>query len=116
MSHFAQINSDNIVVRVIVAQQEFIDSGAVGDPATWIETCPNTRGGVYFEDVEVTLPDGQKRMVKRPAADQSKALRKNFAGVGFAYDPMRDAFVPPKPDFVFDEAACAWRPRTSTTN
>ena len=109
MSHFAQINSENIVVRVIVAEQEFIDSGAVGDPATWVETCPNTRGGVYFEDVEITLEGGQKRLVRRPAEDQSKALRKNFAGVGFTYDAERDAFIPPKPQFEFDEQLCAWR-------
>ena len=108
MSHFAQINSDGIVVRVIVAEQDFINSGAVGDPATWIQTCPNTRGGVYFEDVEVTLSDGEKRMVRQPAADQSKALRKNFAGIGFTYDSERDAFIPPKHALVFNEQLCAW--------
>lgn len=106
MSHFAQINSENIVVRIIVAEQDFIDSGAAGDPATWIQTDLNTRGGVHYDPV-----------TKKPSEDQSKALRKNFAGVGFTYDPVRDAFIPPKPEFEFDEFACAWKPvRVAVTN
>ena len=38
MGHFAEINSENIVQRVIVAEQDFIDSGAVGDPNNWVQT------------------------------------------------------------------------------
>ena len=38
MSHFAEIDKANIVIRVIVAEQDFIDSGSVGDPSLWIET------------------------------------------------------------------------------
>jgi len=102
MSHFAQINSDNIVVKVIVAEQEFIDSGAAGDPATWIQTSYNTRLGVHYDPA-----------TKQPSEDQTKALRKNFAGVGFTYDAVRDAFIPPRPDdivYVFDEVRCCWAP------
>ena len=48
MSHFAEINSDNIVTNVIVAEQDFIDSGVVGDASNWIQTSYNTRGGVHY--------------------------------------------------------------------
>ena len=38
MSHFAQIDENNVVIQVIVAEQDFIDSGVMGDPSTWIQT------------------------------------------------------------------------------
>ncbi len=48
MSHFAEISgSNNIVTRVIVAEQGFIDSGAVGASSNWVQTSYNTRGGVH---------------------------------------------------------------------
>jgi len=64
MSYFAEINQDGIVQRVIVAEQDFIDSGAMGDPKNWIETFDDgsqrgryaTKGGQYFTDVDKFLP------------------------------------------------------------
>ena len=47
MSHFAKIDDDNIVTQVIVAEQSFINSGAVGDSSSWIQTSYNTHGGVH---------------------------------------------------------------------
>jgi len=44
MKHFAKIDTDNIVTEVIVANQNFIDSGAVGDSSLWVETDHNSRG------------------------------------------------------------------------
>lgn len=66
MSHFAEV-IDGVVQRVIVAEQDFIDSGAVGDPANWIQTSYNSR------------------------------IRNMFAGIGFTYEKSRDIFYPPKP-------------------
>ena len=47
-----------------------------------------------------------------PSADQSKALRFNYAGINFTYDPDRDAFIPPKPfdSWVINESTCLWEP------
>ena len=89
MAHFAHINSEGIVDNVIVAEREFIDSGAVGDPTEWIQTSYNTHGGQH--------PEG------RP-------LRKNYAGIGYTYDPVRDAFIPQKPyeSWVLNEFSCLW--------
>lgn len=90
MAHFAQIDSNNLVLQVIVAEQDFINSGAVGDPANWIQTSYNTYGG-------------QHRLGGTP-------LRKNYAGIGYSYDSQRDAFIPPKPyaSWILDEATCLW--------
>lgn len=97
MAHFAQIDSDKIVTRVIVAEQDFINSGAVGDPNSWIQTSYNTRGGVHYGN------DGQP--------DGGPALRKNYAGTGFTYDSEKDAFIPPRPyaSWTLDEATCLWK-------
>ena len=89
MAHFARIEN-NIVQEVIVAEQDFINSGVVGDPTTWIQTSYNTHGGVHTQG--------------------GTPLRKNYAGVGYSYDAGRDAFIPPKPcaSWVLDEVTCQW--------
>ncbi len=88
MAHYAHI-TNGIVDQVIVAEQDFIDSGAVGPASEWVQTSYNTRGGVH--------PEG------RP-------LRKNYAGVGYTYDAAKDAFIPPKPfaSWTLDDASCLW--------
>jgi hypothetical protein len=99
MSHFAEINSEKIVQRVLVVEQEFIDTGKLGDPENWIQTSYNTRAGVHYAPNSNT-PDG------------GVALRKNYAGVGYTYDTTRDAFIPPKPypSWTLDEDTCQWEP------
>jgi len=67
MSHFAEINNDGVVQRVIVAEQDFINSGAVGDSFLWVQTSYNNN------------------------------FRKQFAGKGFTYDKAKDKFIAPKP-------------------
>jgi hypothetical protein len=96
MAHFAQINENNTVIQVIVVEQDVINTGLFGDPATWIQTSYNTRGGVHHG--ANGEPDG------------GIALRKNYAGVGYSYDAARDAFISPKPypSWVLDEATCWW--------
>ena len=96
MAHFAKVNN-GIVEQVIVAEPEFFDTFVDSSPGQWIQTSYNTRGGVHYTD-------GQ------PSTDQSKALRKNYAGIGYSYDAQRDAFIPPKPyaSWVLDEQTCLW--------
>jgi|TARA_Y100000310_G_scaffold69176_1_gene64611 hypothetical protein len=97
MAHFAEIDENNIVTRVIVAEQDFIDSGAVGDSSNWIQTSYNTKGGVHYAP-NSNEPDG------------GIALRKNYAGVGFTYDSDRDAFYTsqPYPSWSLNEDTCLW--------
>jgi hypothetical protein len=98
MSHFAKIEN-GVVVQVIVAEQDFIDSGLVGDPSLWIQTSYNTKGGIHYQPNSYV-----------PSEDQSKALRKNYAGIGFTYDQQKNAFIPPKPypSWLLNEFSCLW--------
>jgi hypothetical protein len=84
MSHFAKIDSNNIVTQIIVAEQDFINSGAVGDSFLWVQTSYNNN------------------------------FRKQYAGTGYTYDKANDVFITPKPyaswtlDSSFD-----WQPPTA---
>jgi hypothetical protein len=84
MSHFAEINSESIVQRVIVAEQDFINSGVVGDSFNWVQTSYNGN------------------------------FRKNYAGIGYTYDKTKDAFIPPQPyaSWTLDEDTCQWNAPT----
>ena len=100
MSHFAKLDENNVVIFVTVGRQE--DDGLEAELTArtgdvYKQTSYNTRGGVHYTDGE-------------PSADQSKALRFNYAGIGFSYDETRDAFIPPQPyaSWVLDEATCQW--------
>ncbi len=92
MAHFAQIDENNIVTRVLVIDQETVNTGLFGDPATFIQTSYNTHGGQHLLG--------------------GVPLRKNYAGIGSIYDPQRDAFYVPKPydSWTLDEASCQWQP------
>lgn len=63
MSHFAEIDENNIVIRVIVAEQNFIDL----QTGHWVQTSYNSR------------------------------IRKQFAGIGYRFDPVADVFISPQP-------------------
>lgn len=86
MAHFAEIDENNIVLRVLVVNNDLEADGAnflanvLGLGGTWIQTSYNGN------------------------------IRKNYAGVGYIYDPDRDAFISPKPDNAigFDEQTCQW--------
>ena len=80
MSHFAKLDSNNIVENVIVAEQDFINSGLVGDSFLWVQTSYNNN------------------------------FRKNYAGIGFTYDSTRDAFIPPQPypSWTLNEDTCQY--------
>ena len=103
MSHFAQI-SGSIVTNVIVAEQDFINSGAVGSGSNWIQTSYNTHGGVHY-GLDAT---------GSYVADGGTQLRKNYAGIGHTYDRSRDAFIDPQPEpsasipYVLNENSCLW--------
>ena len=84
MSHFAEINSDSIVQRVIVAEQDFINSGKVGDSILWVQCSYNNN------------------------------FRKQFPGKGYRYDKANDVFVAPQryPSWVLD-GSFDWQPPTA---
>ena len=108
MAHYAQLDSENVVTYVFVGRDEDDLAEGVTDWETYYapegytvkQTSYNTRGGVHYTDGE-------------PSEDQSKALRFNYAGIGFTFDPDKGtdgAFIPPKPfeSWVLDEGTCLW--------
>ena len=106
MSHFAQINDQNIVLQVLVIDQAEVDTGNWGDPATWIQTSYNTRGGIYYTPNTDT-----------PDPDQSKAFRKNYAGIGYTWLPdgpegagFACAKPPEFPSWVLNSFSYLWEP------
>ena len=94
MSHFAQIDGNNIVTQVLVIEQDVVDTGLFGEPSSFIQTSYNTQGGVH-------------KLGGTP-------LRKNYAGIGYTYDKNRDAFIPPKPfnSWVLNESTCLYEAPT----
>ena len=105
MSHFAKLDENNVVVFVTVGRQE--DDGLEAELTArtgdvYKQTSYNTYGGVHY-DPETGLP----------SEDQTKALRFNYAGIGYTFDPDKGtdgAFIPPKPydSWVLDEDTCLW--------
>jgi hypothetical protein len=103
MTHFAKLNQNNVVIFVTVGRQE--DDGKEQDlfertGDVYRQTSYNTRGGVHYN-----AETGE------PSADQSKAFRGNYAGIGYTYDEALDAFLPPKPtegNWVLDEETFTW--------
>ena len=92
MAHFAELDNQNTVLRVIVVHNnELLDNG-VESETKGIAFCKTLFGGNWKQ----TSYNGN--------------IRKNYAGIGFTYDPVRDAFIPPKPgdNWVLDEATCQW--------
>jgi hypothetical protein len=105
MAHWAEIDENTTVLRVVVGDNNALDEGYqwlldnLG--GTWVKTSYNTFAGVHKEG--------------------GTPLRKNFAGVGYTYDSVRDAFIPPKPNdftdeegnsftFELNEDTCQWEP------
>lgn len=88
MAHYAFLDKNNIVTEVIVGIDETQLIEGI-DPETW-----------YAEF--------RKQVCKRTSYNGN--IRKNYAGIGFAYDTARDAFIPPKPfdSWVLNEATCQW--------
>ena len=93
MSHFAKVENGK-VVQVIVAEQDFIDSGVVGHG--WVQTSYNTRGNVHYGQ------DGQP--------DGGVALRGNYAGIGYTYDEANDVFYAsqPFPSWTLNNQTWLW--------
>ena len=96
MAHFAEIDENGVVLRVLVVDnaqendgQNFL-SNTLGLGGTWLKTSYNTTGGVHTSG--------------------GTPFRKNYAGIGYTYDSVRDAFIAPKPypSWVLNEESCVY--------
>ena len=88
MAHWAEIDENNIVLRVLVGD----NNDPNGDEGyQWII---DNLGGTWIK------------------TSYNAKIRKNFAGIGYSYDEGRDAFIPPKPfdSWILSERSCTWDP------
>lgn len=93
MAHFAEIGLDNVVQQVIVVSNaELLDENGVEQESIGREFCRNLLGGTWIQ----TSFNGH--------------FRKNFAGIGYTYDSIRDVFIPPKPypSWALEEKTYRW--------
>lgn len=93
MAHFAELDENNIVLRVIVVNNEdIIDDNGIEQEQKGIDFCVNLLGGVWKQ----TSYNGK--------------IRKNYAGVGYKYDQDLDGFIPPQvfASWLLNEKTCQW--------
>lgn len=102
MSYFAKVEN-GIVSEVIKITQSEVNTGLWGNPAQWVQTSYNTKGGIYY------IPNSNP---SEPDPDQSKALRANYAGVGYTYDVVNDVFYAPQPypSWTIGPPTWIWQP------
>jgi len=95
MAHYAKV-TDGKVVQVIVADESFFKSFVDNSPGQWLQTSYNTRGNVHYGQ------DGKP--------DGGVALRGNYAGVGYIYDPAHDVFYAPQPfpSWTLNKSTWTW--------
>ena len=104
MAHYALVNKDNVVLRVIICDQDPTNIDVPRKEAEdvegrWLQTSYNTRAGVHYDSDGVT-PSGKP------------GLRFNYAGINFTYSDEFDAFIPPRPSelWTLDTATFQWTP------
>jgi hypothetical protein len=100
MSYYANIVNGVVVEVRSIDDDYFQKNKETRYAGQWVQTSYNTRGGVHYN------PETGK-----PSKDQSKALRKNYAGIGFTYSEELDGFIPPKPEdgeWELNEETCLW--------
>ena len=115
MAYFAKLDDNNIVLGVHkVANAVLLDENnneieqkgidlltQLHGHSKWKQTSFNTRGNIHYQADEIT-----------PSADQSKALRANYAGKGYTYDPINDVFIEPQPfaSWTLNTTTWTWNP------
>lgn len=93
MAHFAEIDKDNNVLRVVVISNlDIVDEQGNESEKIGQDFCHSLYGGNWIQ------------------TSYNGTFRKNYAGIGYTYDAERDAFIAPKPINAsgFDEETCRW--------
>jgi hypothetical protein len=113
MAHFAKLSEENIVLALLVVRDEDTIKNGVEDEATGIAFLTKITGWPHWKRYSYNMRNGYRiNSDGSIAEDQSKAFRKNAAGIGGKYDSTRDAFIDPKPynSWILNEDTCVWEP------
>lgn len=95
MAHFAEIDENNIVKRVIVVDdKDCLDQNGVESEKVGVDFCKNIFGGTWIK------------------TSYNNKIRVNFAGAGYSYDSEKDVFIPPKPfeKYILNTKTYQWEP------
>lgn len=97
MAHYAFLDQNNVVTEVIVGKDEGEDG------IDWEQYYGEFRGQVCKRTSYNTIGGVH--------TNGGTPLRKNYAGIGYTYNAVRDAFIPPQPyqSWVLDDATCQWK-------
>ena len=93
MAHFAQLENNIVKQVIVVSNEDTSDENGVENEEIGIAFCSNLLGGTWKQ------------------TSYNSKIRKNYAGIGYTYDEVRDAFIPPKPfnSWLLDEDTCQWK-------
>jgi hypothetical protein len=95
MAHFAQLDDDNFVLQVIVVNNsDCLDENGNESEAVGVAFCKSLLGDA----------------TRWKQTSYNGTMRFNYAGIGYQYDAIRNAFIPvkPYPSWVIDETTCRW--------
>jgi len=98
MSHFAKVEN-GIVTQVIVIEQDILNTGHWGDPASWVQTSYNTHGNVHYAPSPPAAP---------MTPDGGTPLHKNYAGIGYSWDGIGFAAPQPYPSWILNSVTYLW--------
>ena len=92
MAHFAQLENNTVTRVIVIDNHNILNADGIESETIGQAYCQQFGEGTYLQ------------------TSYNSSFRKNFAGIGFTYDPTRDAFIPPKPpiNVTLDEATCRW--------
>ena len=93
MAHFAKLENNIVTQVIVVSNQDILDENGQESEQKGIDFCSNLLGGTWKQ------------------TSYNAKIRKNYAGVGYTYDEVRDAFIPPKPynSWLLDETKAQWK-------
>lgn len=106
MAHYALLDENNIVTKVIVGRDEVTnDPDAPPEMINYWEEYYGDLNGKTCKRTSYNTLEGEH-------LDGGIPYRKNYAGIGYTYDSTRDAFIPPKPynSWTLNESTCSWQP------
>jgi hypothetical protein len=100
MAYFAQLDENNIVVNIIKIDNSDCLLDGIEDELTGISFCNLLIPGIWIQ------------------TSYNDRIRKNYAGIGYSYDPELDAFIPPQPftSWSLNEDTCQWVPPVPKPN
>ena len=95
MAHFAKLDDNNVVLAVHVVNNDVITVDGVESEQAGIDFLSDLHGHPHWKQTSY-----------------NGTFRKNYAGIGFTYDSVRDAFIAPQPwaSWIFNENTCQWEP------